>query len=122
MRAMIERYIKAYNAFDVEGMLQVMAPEVVFENVSGGERTVRTEGVDALRELALQSAPLFKSRKQTILGYREESDRAFVDIAFEGVFAVDLPGGIRAGQTLSLQGQSEFHVDRGRITYLADRS
>lgn len=122
MRAVIERYLEAYNAFDVEGMLQAMAPGVVFENISGGEQTVHTEGLEALRELALQSVPLFKSRKQTIRGYREEGDRAFVDIDFEGVFAVDLPNGIRAGQALSLQGQSEFHFDHGRITYLVDRS
>jgi hypothetical protein len=36
MKALPERYLEAYNAFDVEGMLALVDPNVEFKNVSGG--------------------------------------------------------------------------------------
>ena len=35
-RALIERYVTAYNAFDVPGMLAVLHADVTFENVAAG--------------------------------------------------------------------------------------
>jgi len=43
-RELIERYIAAYNAFDVDGMLAVMSDDLVFRNVSNGETTMEIEG------------------------------------------------------------------------------
>ena len=122
MRKVIDHYIEAYNSFDVDGMLQLMAKDVVFENFSGDNLTAKTVGIDELRQMAQQAAALFKSRKQTILGYRADESKAFVDIQFEGTFAVDLPNGIKAGQTISIKGRSEFHFSKDLITYLGDFS
>ncbi len=38
-RTLIERYLAAYNAFDVPGMLALLDPDVAFEIVSGGQVT-----------------------------------------------------------------------------------
>ncbi len=36
-RALIDRYLDAYNDFDVDGMMATVHPAVEFEDVSGGE-------------------------------------------------------------------------------------
>jgi ketosteroid isomerase-like protein len=65
-RRLIERYIAAYNAFDVPGMIALLDPDVTFENVSGGQVTAAANGREELRALAEHAATLFTSRCQTI--------------------------------------------------------
>lgn len=36
-QALVERYIAAYNSFDIEGMLAQLADDVRFENHAGGQ-------------------------------------------------------------------------------------
>ena len=35
MRALLDRYLSAYNAFDIEGMLAVIHSDIEFKNVAG---------------------------------------------------------------------------------------
>jgi hypothetical protein len=60
-------YIKAYNAKDVGAMLTFFDEACVFENISGGKVTVRTEGKAELEAwfLRLEAVLYFKRRKQT---------------------------------------------------------
>lgn len=51
-RELIEQYIAAYNDFDIEGMLAVLAPDVEFENYSGEELTASASGLEEFRLLA----------------------------------------------------------------------
>jgi len=122
MRALIDRYINAYNRLDVEGMLATLHPQVSFENVTAGVTTVRTQGIEEFRRLAQSTLPLFARRRQTITGYSERDGVAQVGIAFEGVFALDLPNGARAGQAIALAGRSEFRVHDGLLIHIADIS
>lgn len=46
LQKVIENYIQAYNQFDIEGMLTDLHEDVVFENISEGILTLRTEGID----------------------------------------------------------------------------
>lgn len=121
-RHLIERYLQAYNCFDIEGMLAVLAANVRFENHSGGQLTLVTEGVDAFAELARQSAPLFREREQRLLALTFEGDIAFASIAWRGVFAQDIADGPVAGTELVLQGESEFTFAAGDIMRIVDRS
>jgi hypothetical protein len=122
MRNVVEQYLQAYNAMDVEGMLACMAQGVVFENFAGGTMTARATGKAELRAMALEAVKLFTHRCQTMTGYRESEGQAEVEIDFEGVWAVDLPGGIKAGDRISLIGRSVFRLEKGLIVYLADYS
>ena len=122
MRALIERYIDAYNRLDVDGMLATLHPQVTFENVTAGVTTVSTRGIDEFRRLAQSTLPLFARRRQTITGYREQDGVAQVGIDFEGVFALDLPNGARAGQMIALDGRSEFRIHDGLLIHIADIS
>jgi hypothetical protein len=122
MRALVDRYLDAYNRKDVAAMLATMDPAVVFENHTAGVLGVRTQGLVELRELAEISRELFAARRQTITGWQQHGDSAVAHILFEGTFAVDLPNGVRAGQALSLIGRSEFRQRAGRLVFIADHS
>jgi hypothetical protein len=122
MRQLIDRYLAAYNAKDVDAMLVTMHREVVFENYMAGNLSVRTLGVDELRHLAESSRHLFSARRQTVTDYREFEGTAYVNVFFEGTFGIDLPNGIRAGQSMALHGRSEFRERDGLLIYIADHS
>jgi hypothetical protein len=66
VQSVITRYIAAYNAKDVNGMMACLAPEVHFVNRSDGVVTVETRGRDAFRALAEQGVELFSERSQDI--------------------------------------------------------
>ncbi len=121
-RALIESFIEAYNGFDVDRMVSMMHPECSFQNVSGGQVHASAEGLAQFRELAESSKALFASRRQTITGYRQEADTVTLEIAYEGVFKIDIPNGPKAGQTLRLNGRSVYEIRDGLIYRLTDYS
>jgi len=120
--ALIERYVAAYNAFDVDGMLATLAPDVRFENWSGGQLTAASDGRDAFRVLAEQAKALFAAREQRVTALAPRGDTLVAAIAWRGELAVDVPGGPTAGTRLSLRGESEFVVRDGRLALVVDRS
>lgn len=122
MKALLERYLEAYNAFDVEGMLALVDPKVEFKNVSGGTVTAEARGIEALRRLAEQSKALFESRRQTMTAFEGRDDEAEMSVVFEAVLATDLPNGMRQGQQLNLVGRSEFSFRGGKILRIVDLS
>jgi hypothetical protein len=48
--------LKAYNNFDVEGMLKDLASTIMFQNISNGDVSMTLSCIDTLREQA-QHAP-----------------------------------------------------------------
>jgi ketosteroid isomerase-like protein len=121
-RTLIERYIAAYNAFDVPGMLALLEPDVTFENLSDGKLTAAAHGIEQFRTLAEHAASLFTSRRQTISRYTPTAEGAEVGIAYEGVLAADFGPELRAGSTLRLTGRSTFTIRDGRIVRIVDES
>lgn len=69
-QALIERYINAYNAFDIEGMLALLSPDIIFESFSGGQLTASASGVEEFRQLAELSKSLFSEREQRMIALR----------------------------------------------------
>lgn len=120
--ALIERYVAAYNAFDVDGMLDTLASDVRFENWSGGQMTASSDGRDAFRVLAEQARTMFAAREQRVTALAPRGDALVAAIAWRGQLAVDVPGGPSAGTELSLRGESEFVVRDGRLALVVDRS
>lgn len=121
-RALVDRYLAAYNAFDVDGMMDTVHPAVEFEDVSGGEVTASASGADAFRRLAERAAGLFSARRQTVTAFDPGGAGASADVDYEGVPASDLSGGPRAGETVRLAGRSEFEFADGRISRIRDVS
>jgi len=119
-RDLIDRYLNAYNTFDIEGMLSLLHADVEFTNVEGGVATAKTSGIDELRKLAAQSKAGFSSRRQTPTRFEADGDQAVIEVAFRGLLACDLPNGIKRGQVLELVGKSEFRFRDGRIHQITD--
>lgn len=121
-RALIERYLAAYNALDVPGMLAVLHDDVAFENLSAGQVTASAHGIGEFRTLAERAVTLFTSRRQTIRAYVPTGDGARIEIDYEAVLAADLGPGLGAGETLRLRGRSTFGIRDGRIVRIVDES
>lgn len=121
-RALIERYVRAYNAFDIAGLLSTVTQSVRFEDHSGQRLTVAADGVDALRQLAAQSATLFSEREQRILSLRLHPAGAVTEIAFRGVLATPMSGAGPVGTVIELEGSTTFSFENGLISKIVDRS
>jgi hypothetical protein len=121
-REIIERYIEAYNTFDIDLMLALLHSDVRFKNLSNGEINAQTVGKSEFESLARQSATLFKTRTQTIKSFEITGDKATVEIDFYAVLAKALSNDIKAGDKLALQGRSEFIFKDGLIWSIIDES
>lgn len=121
-RELIECYLDAYNSFNVEGMMATVHPEIEFKNVSGGEVNARTSGASEFRQMAEQSKGLFRSRQQTMTAFEATGDGASIEVMYEAILALDLPNGMTAGETLKLNGRSEFEFKDGKISRIVDYS
>jgi hypothetical protein len=121
-RDLFLEYVRAYNAKDVRGMLALFDEACVFENISAGKITVRTEGKAALEALARRSAETFASREQKVLSVTEEAARIVAEIDYQAVLQMDLSPGLRAGSELRLRGISVFEFSGGMIVRLSDYS
>ena len=119
---LIFEYIKAYNAKDVDAMLTFFDDACVFENISGGKVTVRTEGKAELEALARRSAEAFASREQTVLSLTEGQGRAVAEIDYQAILQADLSPDLKAGSELKLRGVSVVEFTDGKITRLSDYS
>ena len=119
---LIDRYLVAYNSFDIGGMLALLSPDVRFENYSGGQLTDATNGIEEFKKLAEKSQSLFSDREQRITRLNHNQDFAIADISYRGKIAADIPNGPSAGTVLDLQGQSEFYFKAGQISKIVDRS
>lgn len=121
-REIIEGYIGAYNRFDIEGMLLNVDRGVIFENISGGSVDLHTDGIEELRQQAEDSKNSFSRRKQVITGITYRDEQVEVGINFCGTLAIDLPGGMKAGQKIELKGKTIFKFKNDRIIGIADIS
>lgn len=121
-KTIIEAYLNAYNSFDVEGMLNLLHEDVVFRNFANGELNAETKGKEEFRQLAEQSTKIFSSRRQTITDYQTNDDKVKIQIDYEGTLAVDLPNGLKSGETLQLKGKSVFEFKEGKIAVIEDYS
>jgi SnoaL-like domain len=120
-KELIDRYIAAYNTFDIGGMLALLSPDIRFENYSRGQLTASASGIDEFRQLAEQSKSLFSEHEQRITSLELGHDSATASIAYRGLLAADIPGGPPAGTALELRGKSEFSFSNGQITKIVDR-
>jgi hypothetical protein len=120
--AIVSRYISAYNAMDVDGMLACLDQNVRFTNLSEAEVTAETRGIEAFADLARAGAAAFRHRRQTITGSISVRERTMVKIHFEATVAADLPNGWKAGQELAFDGTSYFEHAGGKIGMIMDAS
>jgi predicted RNase H-like nuclease len=121
-QSLIEEYVQAYNQFDIDGMLKNLHPELVFENVSGGQVTLSTKGLEAFKTQAESAVEYFSKREQRITEFSFHQDQVEVNIDYTAVLVKDLPIGLKKGDTLKMQGKSVFVFEGGKIFKITDES
>ncbi len=121
-KEIIENYIKSYNDFDIAGMTKNLSDAVVFENVSNGKVELRTEGITEFKKQAESAKKYFTQRKQTIESWEFNNAKVTVEIDYKATLAIDLPNGLKTGDTLELKGVSEFEFENGKIKSITDKS
>lgn len=107
---------------DVPGMLALLHEVIVFENVSNTAGITATTGRAEFEALAKQSLNIFKSRRQVIRSLTLGDRTAAAEIEYAGVLAIDLPNGLKAGDTLSLRGVTVFAFSDSKISRISDYS
>ncbi|MCW3792945.1 MULTISPECIES: nuclear transport factor 2 family protein [Paenibacillus] len=122
LKDLIEKYLTAYNTFNIDGMIGVLNENIHFRNISKGEVNSETKGIQEFRTLAEQSIQVFSQRRQVIKNITFAGDKAEVDIDYEGVLSSDLPNGMKAGETLKLQGKSIFQMKDKKLILIEDHS
>ena len=121
-KEIIENYIKSYNNFDINGMTKDLSKDVVFENISNGKVDLKTEGLVAFKEQAEAAKQYFKKRKQTIESWEISDSMIVIGISYKAILAIDLPNGLKKGDTLELKGESNFEFENGKIKRITDKS
>ncbi|RUT35582.1 nuclear transport factor 2 family protein [Paenibacillus zeisoli] len=121
-KEIINKYIEAYNNFDIQGMMSCLHSDILFRNISNGEVNTETRGIEEFKELAEKSTAIFSSRCQSVTGFAATEDKAEVQIDYEGILAVDLPNGLQTGDKIQLKGRTVFQIKEGKLALIEDYS
>lgn len=118
----VKKFIDAYNSMDVDKMLTYLHPEIEFKNISNGEINAHTFGINEFKEIANTSIGMIKEREQKIISYNEADGKEYFKISYHAILAVDLPNGLKAGESLDLEGKSEYVFKNNLIISIVDES
>lgn len=118
----IRRYVSCYNDRDIDGMVACVTEDVVFENISNTGQSMRLDGRDMMRQVAELSGNAFSYRRQRVVNIVSGNGKAAAEIEFEGKAAVDLPNGVKAGETVKVRGASFFEFRGPLLCRIADYS
>lgn len=119
-KEIIENYVKSYNNFDVRGMIKDLDENVIFENITNNNLDLHIKGIGDFEQQATAAGEFFRTRNQTIESWQFDESKITIDIDYHAVLAMDLPNGLKSGDTLSLKGKSEFVIEKGKIKKIVD--
>lgn len=118
----IARYLRAYEAKDIEALLDTLTDDVTFEHQEAGRITAEAQGRSAFRTLATVGASIFVERRQHVLNCIALGDHIILRIRFEGLTSDAPPGGLAPRTQVAIDGLSLFELREGRIRRLVDVS
>ena len=121
-KAIVEKYIEAYNTFNIEEMLSYFLETALFENISNTSGSISVQGISEIKKLANKSKEFFISRKQEIIRMHEGNDHIAVEVLYKAVLNIDFSDTLKKGAALELKGVSIFEFKDGKISRLADFS
>ena len=116
----IENYIRYYNSFDVNNMVNYLHEDVEFQNISKGNVTLRLNGKKSFTNQAREAVKLFEKREIIITDVTYEDEDMIVNIDYNGILAVDVPDGPSKGDKIELKGKSIFQFKDGKISSIKD--
>lgn len=118
----IENYIESYNNFDVENMLKDLDEKIVFRNIFDGQVNLETKDIAEFKAQAEKAKDFFSQREQKVTNLKFGEDKVEAEIFYNGIVAVDLPNGLKAGSKIELEGKSIFRFVDGKIIEIEDIS
>lgn len=120
---LVKKFIKFYNAFEVEEMVALFTEDCIFQNVSNSSGTVECHGKDALLNMAKQGAEIFSERHQTVTNWVIADEKIAIEIDYRAILAIDFPNGsLKKGDVLNLKGVSIYEFEDNKIKRLVDFS
>lgn len=122
IQLLIERYVDCYNRMDFDAMLECVADDVVFENISNHGESMCLQGKDAMRQVAELGMQAFSYRRQAIAKLICGDGSAAAEVRFTGTAALDLPNGVLRGETVEVRGVTIFEIRNGLLSRIADYS
>ena len=120
MKGIIDEYIKAYNKFDLDGMMKNLSIDIVFKNITNGETTLELNGKYAFKSQVEQAFNLFKNREMKIIDQKFGDDTVENTVDFKGVLDLDIPDGPKKYDLIKLQSKSIFQFKDGKIILIED--
>lgn len=121
-KELVEKYIRLYNTFAIDEMLELFTENCLFENVSNSQGSLSTRGKEELRTLAKMGATAFSTRTQTVTNWVIGPQSIAVEIDYSAIVANDLPNGLKKGDCLNLKGISIYEFVGNKIHRLVDFS
>lgn len=121
-KRIIENYLDAYNQMDVHRMMENFDQTIEFEHQVDGRIVLKLTGFREFKEQAELAKSIFIKRRQTPSNWQFEGTKVIVKIDFEGILAQDIQDNLKAGDTLKMQGESEFVFFQNKIIQITDRT
>ena len=121
-RELIEHYTRAYNDFDVDGMIKHLNENIRFESFSNGKVELRIEGIEAFKKQAESAKAYFSERKQTIRSWAFTDQKVRIEIDYRATLAIDFSNALKSGDLFQLKGESIFYFENNQITHIIDKS
>lgn len=117
----IFQYITAYNNMNADSMAIDFAEDVVFLNITNGEKTMELQGIEEFKKQAIEALSYFNEREQSIVSITHTQSSTEIVINYKAIAAMDFPNGLKKGVEIKLKGKSvfEFSAD-GKISRLTD--
>ena len=119
MKRIIDEYIKAYNEFDVDGMIRNIHEDMEFKNSASGEVNFELKGKKAFKKQIEQAFNIFNKREMKITEQKFGDDIVENKIDFKGILAVDISE-LKKYDLIKLQSKSIFQFKNGKIVSIED--
>ena len=119
MKRIIDEYIKAYNEFDVDGMIRNIHEDMEFKNIASGKVNFELKGKNAFKKQIKQAFSIFNKREMKIIEQKFGDDIVENKIDFKGVLAVDITE-LKKYDLIKLQSKSIFQFKNGKIILIED--
>jgi hypothetical protein len=120
MKKIVEQYFKAYNEFNLEGMVGNIHDDLIFKNIVNGEITYELKGKESFKKQIEQAFAIFKKREMKVVEQKFGDDIVENKIDFRGVLAVDISDKLKKYDLIKLQSKSIFQFKNGKIISIED--
>lgn len=108
MKEKVQKYISAYNNFDIETMISLLHNDCIFESKQNNIVTLRTKGKPDFRQICNLSKNNYKYRKLVIEDFKEYENTLELKLYFKATLAVDIPDLGKKNEQISFETKSIF--------------